>query len=136
MKILIDTNIIIDYLADRTPFADHAEQVLTLCESGRVTGLLTANAITDIYYVLRKVTGKEKTLEAIRTLCSILDIIAVGKTDILNAMDFEMPDYEDALAAQCAKRLKAEYIVTRNSTDFVNSPVPTAEPADFLMQFK
>ncbi len=66
----------------------------------------------------------------------VLDIIAVGKTDILNAMDFEMPDYEDALAAQCAKRLKAEYIVTRNSTDFVNSPVPTAEPADFLMQFK
>jgi predicted nucleic acid-binding protein len=54
MKVLIDTNVIIDYLADRMPFAEHAEQVLGLCESGRVTGLVTANAIADIYYVVRK----------------------------------------------------------------------------------
>ncbi len=68
MKILIDTNVIIDYLADRTPFADHAEQVLSLCESGEVDGLITANAVTDIYYVVCKVAGRDKTLEAIRTL--------------------------------------------------------------------
>ncbi|MBS3976427.1 MAG: PIN domain-containing protein [Syntrophomonadaceae bacterium] len=136
MKILIDTNVIIDYIADRTPFADHAEQLLELCESGKVTGLVTANAITDIYYVVRKVAGKEKTLEAIRTLCSILDITDVGKVDILNAMELEMPDYEDALAAQCAKRIKANCIITRNISDYVNSPVPAKEPADFLSQFK
>ncbi|MBS3948505.1 MAG: PIN domain-containing protein [Dethiobacter sp.] len=136
MKILIDTNVIIDYLADRTPFADHSEQVLALCGSGKVTGLVTANAITDIYYVLRKVAGREKTLEAIRTLCSVLDITDMGKADILNAMELDMPDYEDALAAQCAKRVKAEYIVTRNSSDYANSPVPAKEPATFLTQFQ
>ncbi len=54
IRILIDTNVIIDYLADRTPFADAAEQVLSLCESGKVTGMITANAITDIYYIVRK----------------------------------------------------------------------------------
>jgi len=132
MKILIDTNVIIDYLADRTPFADLSEQVLTLCESGKITGLLTANAITDIYYVVRKVAGREKTLEAIRTLCSILDITDVGKADILNAMELEMSDFEDALTAQCAKRVKAEYIVTRNNSDYANSPVPALEPAALL----
>jgi predicted nucleic acid-binding protein len=136
MKILIDINVIIDYMADRTPFADHAEQLLALCESGKVTGLVTANAITDIYYVVREVAGKEKTLEAIRTFCSILDITDVGKADILNAMELEMPDYEDALAAQCAKRIKANCIITRNISDYVNSPVPAIEPADFLSQFK
>ena len=78
MKVLIDTNIIIDYLADRMPFADHAEQVLAICESGEVDGLITANAITDIYYVVSKVASREKTLEAIWTLCSILDIVDVG----------------------------------------------------------
>lgn len=136
MKILIDTNVIIDYLADRTPFADHAEQVLTLCESGEVDGLITANAVTDIYYVVRKVAGREKTLEAIRTLCSILDIADVGKTDILNAMELDMPDYEDALAAQCAKRVKADCIVTRDISDYTDSPVPAKEPAVFLEQFE
>lgn len=136
MKILIDTNVIIDYLADRIPFADHSEQVLALCESGKVTGLVTANAITDIYYVVRKVAGREKTLEAIRTLCSILDVTDVGKADILNAMELEMPDYEDALAAQCAKRVKAEYIVTRNSSDYAKSPVPAKEPTALLTLFQ
>ncbi len=136
MKVLIDTNVIIDYLADRTPFADHAEQLLALCESGKVTGLVTANAITDIHYVVRKVAGKEKALEAIRTLCSILDITDVGKVDILNAMELEMPDYEDALAAQCAKRIKANCIIARDIFDYVNSPVPAKEPAAFLSQFK
>jgi len=104
MKVLIDTNVIIDYLADRSPFADDAFRVLSLCESGRVTGVVTANAITDIYYVVRKVAGRDKTLEAIRTLCAILDIVDVGRGDVLSAIDLSMPDYEDALAAQCAKR--------------------------------
>lgn len=129
MKVLIDTNVIIDYLADRTPFADHAEQVLALCESGEVDGLITANAVTDIYYVVRKVAGREKTREATRTLCSILDIADVGKAGILNAMELDMPDYGDALAAQCAKRIKADCIVTRDTADYADSPVPAKEPA-------
>ena len=136
MKILIDTNIIIDYLADRLPFADHAEQVLQLCRSGKVEGLVTASAVTDIYYIVKKVAGREKTLEAIRTLCSVLDIADVGKADILGAMELDMPDYEDALAAQCAKRIKADYIVTRNIADFAASPVPAKEPAAFIGQFQ
>lgn len=134
MKILIDTNIIIDYLVDRVPFADHAEKVLELCRSGKVKGFLTASAITDIYYVISKTIGREKSLEAIRTLCSILDIANVGKADILGAMELGMPDYEDALAAQCAKRIKADYIITRNTAGFIASPVPAAEPASFLEQ--
>ena len=136
MKILIDTNVIIDYLADRKPFADPAEQVLVLCQSSVVTGLVTANAITDIYYVVQKVVGKEKALEAIRTLCSTLDIADVGRVDILNAMELELSDFEDALAAQCAKRVKAEYVVTRDISDYENSPVPAIKPAAFVELFK
>lgn len=135
MKILIDTNVIIDYLVDRTPFADHAEQVLELCTSGKVEGFLTASTVTDIYYVVRKAVGRVKTLEAIRTLCSVLDIADVGKADVLGAMELDMTDYEDALVAQCASRIKADCIVTRNISDFTASPVPVKEPAAFLAQF-
>jgi len=135
MKILIDTNVIIDYLVDRMPFADHAERLLELCRSGEIDGFITASAVTDIYYVVRKAAGRQKTLEAILTLCSVLDIADVGKADILGAMELDMTDYEDALAAQCASRIKADCIVTRNTADFVNSPVPAKDPAAFLTQF-
>lgn len=107
-----------------------------LCESGEVDGLITANAVTDIYYVVRKVVGREKTLGAIQTLCYILDIANVGKADILNAMKLEMPDFEDALVAQCAKRIKADCIVTRDLSDYAHSPVPAKEPAAFLDRFR
>ena len=73
---------------------------------------------------------------AVRTLCSILEIVGVGKTDILNAIKLGLSDFEDSLAAQCAKQVKAEYIVTRDISEFANSPVPVKEPADFLKQLK
>ncbi|MDR3206698.1 MAG: PIN domain-containing protein, partial [Oscillospiraceae bacterium] len=71
MKALIDTNVIIDYLADRAPFADHAEKINDLCERGALTGVLTASAVTDIYYILRKSAGRAKTLESLRLLFSV-----------------------------------------------------------------
>lgn len=135
MKILIDTNVIIDYLADRIPFADHAEKVIELCEQGELTGVLTASAATDIYYILRKAIGREQTLEHLKLLLSILEIADVGKTDLLRAMELDMPDFEDALAAQCARRVKAEFIVTRNVSDFLKSAVTAISPEDFLSRF-
>ena len=135
MQIVIDTNIVIDYLEDREPFAENAARLLNLCEEGTVTGMLTANAITDIYYVVHKKVGRERTLDAIKTLCSFLEIADIGKTDIFGAIELDMSDFEDALVAQCAKRVKADCIITRNLTDFKNSPVPAKEPKDFLQEF-
>ena len=131
IKILIDTNVIIDYLADREQFADAAERVLLECFKEDVTGYVTANAITDIYYVVSKSLGKDATLDAIRTLCSVLEIVDIGKTDILGAMELDMPDYEDAIAAHCAKRINADYIITRDKTGFNNAPVKVMQPTEF-----
>lgn len=134
INILIDTNVIIDYLADRAPFADASEELLNLCREDKVLGAVTANAITDIYYVVRKKIGRAETLEAVRTLCSFLEIADIGKTDILGAMELEMNDYEDASVAYCAMRTKSQYIITRNEGDFVNSSVPVLSPSAFLSQ--
>jgi len=127
-KLLIDTNIIIDYLDDRIPFADHSERIIELCGQGVAEGFLTASAVTDIYYVLRKTIGHEKTISGLKILFSILKIAEVGKTDLIRAMEADMSDFEDALAACCAKRVKAKYIVTRNEKDFVNSAVKPISP--------
>lgn len=134
MKVLIDTNIILDYLADRAPYADNAERIFSLC-GDELTGILTASAVTDVYYILRKVVGREQAIEHLKLLFAVLDVADVGKTDLLRAMELDIQDFEDALAAQCAKRVKAEYIITRNIKDFLNSPIPPIAPDDFLNRF-
>lgn len=135
MRVMVDTNIIIDYLADQIPFADHAEKIISLCERDDLTGFLTASTVTDIYYIMRKIIGHEKTMESLKLLFSVFEVADVGKSDLLRAMDIGMRDFEDALVAVCAKRVKAECVVTRNVGDFKNSPVPPVLPDKFLSRF-
>jgi len=135
IKFLIDTNVIIDYLADRMPFSDHAEQLIELCEQGKTEGVLTASAVTDIYYILHKNADHKKIIDNLKILFSVLNIAEVGKNDLLRAMELDMDDFEDALVAQCAKKVKAEYIITRNEKHFVNSMVRPISPEDFLKSF-
>jgi predicted nucleic acid-binding protein len=83
MKVLIDTNIVIDYLADRMPFADQAEEIMKLCATRKITGVLTASSFTDIYYIFRKIIGHDRTTEGLKTLLSVLEIADVGRNDLL-----------------------------------------------------
>jgi len=136
MKALIDTNIIIDYLDDRAPYADNAEIILDLCEKGKLTGVLTASSVTDIYYIMRKIAGREKTLASLKLLFAVFDVAEDGKSDLLRAMELTITDFEDALMAVCAKRVKADCIITRNVRDYTGSPVPAMLPEDFIKKFQ
>lgn len=135
MKALIDTNVVIDYLDDRAPFADHTEKLFELCEQEELTGILTASSVTDIYYIMRKIAGREKTLESLKLLFSVFEVADVGRNDLLRAMESAVTDFEDALMAVCAKRVKAECIITRNVRDFASSPVLPMTPEGFLAQY-
>jgi predicted nucleic acid-binding protein len=132
---MVDTNIIIDYLADQAPFADQAERIISLCEHKDVEGYLTASAVTDIYYIMRKIIGHEKTMDSLKLLFSVFEVADVGKSDLIRAMNIGMRDYEDALVAVCAKRVKAECVVTRNIGDFKLSPVPSMLPEAFISRY-
>ena len=132
MKLLIDSNVIIDYLADRVPFAQNADMILALCSNGEATGVMTASAATDIYYVVRKAVGHKMALDSIRLVCGLLDITEVCKTDIDSALETDMPDFEDALVDVCAKREKADYIVTRDAGDFSKAQTTAIAPDDLL----
>ncbi|MDR3265689.1 MAG: PIN domain-containing protein [Synergistaceae bacterium] len=125
----------IDYLDDRAPFAAHSEKVIELCERKEVVGVLTASSATDIYYVMRKVLGREKTLEHLKFLFSIPDVADVGRNDLLRAMELDIKDFEDALASACARRIRADYVLTRDIEDFRNSAVAPITPGDFLTRF-
>lgn len=136
MRILIDTNIVLDVLLHRTGFFDASYNVLKLSTLDKAKAFITANTITDIYYILHRANKDTvKSKEAIVQLLSLVSIADVLASDVMNAISSKVTDFEDALAGAIAKRIKADYIVTRNTKDFINSPVPAIDPQNFLMQF-
>jgi len=136
MKIVIDNNVILDVFQNRKPFVQFSSRVLRLVETKQVKGYVTANSITDIHYVLnRSLKDKEKIYEAIDVLLQLIDIIDVTAKDVRNAFHPNVGDFEDELISVCAERAKIDYIITRNTKDFTNSPVPAIIPDDFLTKF-
>jgi predicted nucleic acid-binding protein len=132
MKIVLDTNVILDTLARREPFFERSQAVVRLVAEGKARGAVTANAITDIYYILRKHLDKEAVKVALRGLMELLEVVDVTGGECFAALDLAMDDYEDALLACCAKNWEAYCIVTRNTKDFATSPVRALTPEDFL----
>jgi len=135
MKLLIDTNVILDACLSRAPWHESAEQVILACAAEKAVGCVTASSVTDIYYVLRKdLRSAEQAKQAVLKIITLLDVLDVTGTDCERAFDLPMPDYGDALMAYCAKRHRADCIVTRNPKHFEGSPVKIVSPEDALKQ--
>ena len=136
MKIMIDTNVIIDVYQNRVDFIENSAKVLKLSESRKVVGYITASTITDIYFILnRHIKDSQQLKSLIQKLLTSVTLADVMAKDVTDSFDLTLEDFEDALLAQCAKRLKTDYIVTRNAKDFVDSPIPPITPDDFLAKF-
>ncbi|MDR1020808.1 MAG: PIN domain-containing protein [Synergistaceae bacterium] len=133
MKLLLDTNIVVDILSGRDGYADSLG-VLKYCEVKRAEGFVSAITVTDVMYILRKLSVLGGVRDAILTLTSIVDVADVSKADINGAFSCGMSDFEDAVQAMCAKRIGTDYIVTRNVKDFAGSPVQAILP-DGLLRF-
>jgi predicted nucleic acid-binding protein len=135
MKVLIDTNVILDVLTRREPHYEYSAAFLKLCGT-QITGLMAASQTTDIFYILRR-EGKnaQETKTIIQKLTDNINVIDVTAADVKNALASAMPDYEDAMLAVSGQRWKADYIITRNEKDFRQSPVTALSPQAFLEQF-
>jgi predicted nucleic acid-binding protein len=131
IRLFLDTNIIVDVITKRKGYEDSL-QILRYCETNRAVGWVSAISVTDVMYILRKYGTPEAVREAIQTLLVIVELADVLKSDILSAFGGNMQDFEDAVQASCAKRIKAEYIITRNYKDFKASSVPAILPAEAL----
>ena len=133
MKVLIDTNVILDVLAKRLPFYSHAEKIFFLAAEEKIEALITASSVTDIYYLIRKhlKDSKEAKLTLLK-LFTLFQIVDVTGDDCKKALELNVSDYENALLATCARREKVEYIITRNIKDFTSSPVPAILPDRFI----
>ena len=133
MKILIDTNVILDILQKREPFFADSYRALRKAIEDDAECLLCASAVTDIFYMLRKALGSaQKTKEQIERLAQLVSFADVQGMDIHAALMRVMPDFEDAVVDVVAERNGAGCILPRNIRDFAGSVVPAILPADFL----
>lgn len=115
-KILIDTNVLLDYLLIREPFCKAAEEILMGCKEGRVRGCIAAHSVTDIFYILRKDYSVKERREILYHLCSVLEVEGIDKGKLLSGLQNEkFVDFEDCLQMECAKACGVEYIITRET---------------------
>ena len=132
-KILIDTDVILDFFFDRKPFSDDASQILSLCELNKIQGYVTPVIISNIYYLLRQNAKHEKVIEKLQQLLTFVEVLVMDKNIIIQALNSTFKDLEDALQNYAAENnLDIKIIITRNIKDFKNSNLGVITPENFL----
>lgn len=132
MKILIDTNVILDIVLERQPFVEQSAELLKTAQQDNIQLFLSATTITDLYYITRKAKSKQIALDFIGDLLQFIEIASVDKRVIIQALHSDMPDFEDAVQEGSAKNEGINVIVTRNEVDFKNSDLEIYSPESFL----
>ncbi|WP_407511762.1 PIN domain-containing protein [Elizabethkingia miricola] len=136
-KILIDTDVILDFFFDRQPFSEEASQILSLCESKKLNGFVTPIMISNIYYILRKTAKHEKVIEGLKSLMDIVDVTVITKNTIVDALNSNFKDFEDALQNFSALDKKdINIIITRNIKDYKTSSLSVMTPETYLKTIK
>ena len=132
MKVLFDTNIILDVLLDRKPFAEHASFLLSKVERSEINGFLCATTVTAIHYLLSKHLDKEKASISISSIVGLFEVASVNRIVIESALKSKFTDFEDSVLHESARHAGVEYIITRNIKDFKKSTIPVFTPTEFL----
>ena len=133
MRLMIDTNIFLDVLAEREPFFKDSKAVLDLCENKRVQGFLSASSATDIFYLIRRqLHSVDLAYKALGSVLDIAKVLTVTNEDVLNAYLQRASDFEDCLLATCTKANQCDAIVTRNKKDFLSFWITLLSPEELL----
>lgn len=133
MRILADTNVIIDALTSRKPWNESAEKIFLMAANNTIEMYITANSATDIYYLIRKHLHDADTAKTIMgKLYSLVGILEVTEADCIDALASSIRDYEDAVVEKVAARQGMDYIVTRNIKDFQSGNTNVIIPDDFV----
>lgn len=136
MKVLIDTNIVLDLLLEREPFVESAIALFEQIEYGKLIGYIAATTITNIFYIIRKTEGREVALAATGRLLIGLQFCAVDRQTVETALRLNLKDFEDSVQLACATLAQLDGIVTRDRKDFAGSPLPTYSPTELLNQLQ
>lgn len=132
-KVLLDTDVIVDFFLNREPFSENAANILALCEKKAIVGYVTPVIVSNIYYLLSQKAKQEKVIEKLKLLLSILEILVIDKNSIAVALNSDFKDFEDALQNYAAElNGQINLIITRNTKDYKKSELAVMSPEDFL----
>lgn len=132
-KILIDTDVILDFFFDREPFSEDSTIILNKCERKIIEGFITPVIISNIYYLLRKTAKHEKVVEKLKQLLKITSVLTMDKIVIDNALNSDFKDFEDALQNFSAVNYgEIDVIITRNVKDYKRSEIGVLTPESFV----
>lgn len=137
MTVLLDTNIIMDALQERSPFDVAAKKILLYGQNGKVKCVFTANAMSDIFYLYSKVRSRKEAKIALGFLLKTYGIVPVTQNECSKALALPNDDFEDALVEVCAKGVGADYIVSRDSEfKAIATEVNVITPDELLAMLK
>jgi len=132
-KVLIDTDVILDFFFDRKPYSDDSTVILSLCERGLLEGFITPVIISNTYYLLRRTARHEKVIYKLKQLLTITNVLQIDRLVIEKALNSEFKDFEDALQNFAAINYgEIEVIITRNVKDYKNSEIGVLTPNSFV----
>ena len=134
MRVLLDTNVVLDVLLKREPWVNDSAAAWRASDEGRIVGHITATTLTDIFYVSRRLAGIEVARKAVRTCLDAFEVCTVDREALEHAETMAGLDFEDDLQIACAVIANLDAIITRNIADFKGSPTRTFSPSELLAQ--
>ncbi len=133
MKLFIDTNLLLDVLAERKPFYASAARIWSLCESGACEGLVSAISFNNVFYIVRRARNADVARRALILMRDVFSSVAPDQQILNQAIDSDIRDFEDAIQFFSAQRGGADYLLTRNAADFPKTRLPIMAPDEFLV---
>jgi predicted nucleic acid-binding protein len=132
-KILIDTDVILDFFFDRQPFSEFATTIISWSERKKIEGFITPVICSNVYYLLRQTAKHEKVVEKLGQLLTIVDVIQIDRQVIKSALQSDFKDFEDALQNFAAiQQGDINVILTRNIKDFKQSKIGVMTPENYI----
>lgn len=132
MRILFDTNVILDVLLDREPFSTTAAQLFSKVEAGELSGYICATTVTTLHYLTRKTVGTERAQKEIKKLLNLFEVAPVNRSVLEGALKARFADFEDAVIHEAAVQVEVQGIVTRNIADFKGANILLYSPEELL----
>ena len=132
-QIFLDTNVIIDFLADRKPFSIAATGIFNYAVQGKIKVYISAVSYNNIYYILRQAFSNSETIKLLDELSQMTELADVTKAIIIASLKSDIRDFEDAIQYNCALSInKLDFIITRDSKDYKKSILPVMNPQEAL----
>lgn len=133
MRLIVDTNVVLDVLLDRRPFVEPAARLFALIERSKIEAAVCATTLTTVHYLLTQSLSREEGRRTLQGLLELFEIAPVNRPVLEGALQSKIQDFEDAVLEQAGRLVGADAIITRNTKDFRKSSIKALDPVELLL---